>query len=57
MSSNKTFQFNENTLVSPSTHMITDKNISAELNKILMRMIYRISKEEPHVLTDAGHVA
>lgn len=45
---------------SPSTSNVqlsSSQNIAEELENILLKMIYRISQEEPHVLANVGNVA
>ncbi len=37
--------------------MTSTKDIAEELENIMLKMLYRISKEESHVTNNVGHVA
>lgn len=46
-----------NAQVASYTPMISTPNIAEALEAILLKMIYRISQEESHALTNVGNVA
>lgn len=50
------FYLSDNEL-SLSMNTFSDEKSVDELEKILLKMLYRISKEEDHVINNAGHVA
>lgn len=58
MKTNATNTSTNNVQLSSTTPMMTSPiNITEELENILLRMIYRISQEESHALTNVGNVA
>lgn len=58
MKTNKTYASTNNVQLSSTTPIMTSPiNIAEELENIMLKMIYRISQEEPHVLANVGNVA
>lgn len=50
-------QSTNNVQLSSTTPMASPQNYAEELEKIMLKMIYRISQEESHALTNVGNVA
>ncbi len=57
MNTNKTDSSITNNIESSLSNPITSAHISTELEKIMLKMIYRIAQENTHVVNNVGSAA
>ncbi len=57
MNTKEVFRLNDTTGISSFTNPMPSRNISEELENVLLKMVYRISQEKTNVTDNAGNAA